>query len=96
MEWADAPPERILEAVRISPYPCDFVTLGQEKNYWDGKITVAPALTSWWNSVTPGTTPNGSCTSIAIGNGLQYKIGSSFESPIYGLANPQATCTLKK
>ena len=94
--WSDAPPERIFDAVRISPYPCDFVTLEQEKNYWDGKITVAPALTSWWNSVTPGTTPNGACTSIAISGGVGYKVGSSFESTVYGLSNPQPTCTIKK
>ena len=96
VEWVDAPPERIMQAGRISPYPCDFVTAEEEKKFFNGTMRVSATLSSWWDSITPAPTANGACTSVSIGGSIQYKIGSSFESPIYGLANPQATCTLQR
>lgn len=82
MAWADAPPERINQAVKISPYPCDFVTLAEEKKYFGDRISVAPSLTTWWNSVTvPATTQVSTCMSVANSNNLQYKIGAAFLSP---------------
>jgi hypothetical protein len=81
--------------VKISPYPCDFVTLAEEKKYHDGRISVAPVIATWWNNIVvpPGTTV-WACTSMAISNNFDYKIGSAFANP--NLATLWATCTLLK
>lgn len=67
VQWSDAPPERVSTTVKISPYPCDFVTLEQEKKYYDGRITVAARLKTWWDSiVVPADTQLSAC--MGIGN----------------------------